>query len=71
MKHSDIKALFISGFIRGIGWSFGVTLGFVLVSSLLALIVGKFNSLPIIGNIIADIIQETQKQLQSRTPGIK
>ena len=56
------------GFITGIGWAFGVTLGFVLVSTFLVLIFRILGGLPLIGGLIADIIQETQSQLLKRTP---
>ncbi len=56
------------GFIAGIGWAFGVTIGFVLVSTILVLVFRTLGGLPLIGSWIADIVQETQIQLLKRTP---
>ena len=58
------------GFIRGVGWAFGVTLGFVLVSTLLVFTLKAMGGLPVIGNFIASIVASTQEQLLKRTPFI-
>ncbi len=56
------------GFFAGIGWSFGVTIGFVIISTILVLILKSLGGLPFIGNFLANIISETQMQLMKRTP---
>ncbi len=56
------------GFIQGLGWSFGVTLGFVLISILIAFILKIIGGLPVVGKWIADIVEVTQKQLMLRNP---
>lgn len=56
------------GFFAGIGWAFGVTIGFVLISTLIVLVLRRLGGLPIIGSWIADIVEETQNQLLRRTP---
>lgn len=56
------------GFMAGLGWAFGVTIGFVVISTLLVVVFKSLGGLPIIGNFIADIVQETQVQLIKRTP---
>jgi len=60
--------LFKKGFISGIGWAFGVTLGFVLVSTILVLVLNALGGLPLIGKWIADIVEATQSQLVKRSP---
>ena len=60
--------LFKQGFISGIGWSFGVTVGFVIISSIIVVILQGLGGLPLIGSFIANIVQETQAQLLIRTP---
>lgn len=59
------------GFFAGIGWAFGVTIGFVVVSTLLVFIFSRLGGLPLVGNWIADLVQETQAQLIKRTPVFK
>lgn len=56
------------GFYSGIGWAFGVTVGFVIVSSIIVMILQNLGGLPLIGGWIADIVEETQAQLIRRTP---
>lgn len=56
------------GFYAGIGWAFGVTVGFVLISILIVFILRNLGGLPVIGSWIADVVEETQNQLLRRTP---
>ncbi len=56
------------GFFAGLGWAMGVTLGFVLLSTLLVLFLKLLGGLPLIGGWIADIVHATQEQLLRRTP---
>jgi len=60
--------LFKEGFISGLGWAFGVTIGFVIISTILVIILRNLGGLPIVGNWIASIIEATQKQLTRRAP---
>src|SRR4030042_3066450 len=62
--------LFKEGFFAGIGWAFGVTVGFVLVSTLIVFILKQIGGIPIIGTWLADIVEETKNQLLKRTPFI-
>lgn len=57
---------FKEGFYRGIGWSFGVTVGFLILSSLGVIILRLAGGLPLAGSIIADMVESTQIQLESR-----
>jgi len=54
------------GIVGGIFWSIGVTIGFAIVSAVLIGILSNINTLPIIGNFLADVIEQTQKNLESR-----
>ena len=56
------------GFYSGVGWAFGATLGFVIVSTILAFILRQAGGLPVVGNFIATIVQSTIEQLSKRTP---
>ena len=55
------------GFISGMGWAFGVTIGFVLISTVLVLLLHLLGGVPVVGKWIADIVTETQIQLSRRT----
>lgn len=67
-KHKQKIELLKDGFFAGVGWAFGVTVGFVLISSLIVLVLQNLGGLPLIGSWIASIVEETQKQLIRRTP---
>lgn len=60
--------LFKQGLVSGIGWAFGVTIGFVLISTFLVFIVGRVGGLPLIGDWLASIVEATLDQLSLRTP---
>jgi hypothetical protein len=59
---------FKKGLIGGIGWAFGVTIGFVIISTILVLILRSLGGLPVIGNWFASIVEATMEQLTKRTP---
>jgi hypothetical protein len=56
------------GFIRGIGWAFGVTIGFVIISTLLVVMFNVLGGTPLMGSWIANIVEATQQQLMKRSP---
>ncbi|HBC72248.1 hypothetical protein A2379_00225 [Candidatus Amesbacteria bacterium RIFOXYB1_FULL_47_13] len=66
-----VAHLIRDGFLRGIGWAFGVTLGFVAVSTTLVILLKSAGGLPLIGSWIADIVETTQAQLSKRNPYLR
>jgi len=68
--HIPKRELFKQGFFAGIGWAFGVTIGFVIVSTLLVAVFQRLGGIPIIGSFLASLVEETQKQLLKRTPNL-
>jgi len=56
------------GFYSGVGWAFGATFGFALVSTILVVILRQFGGIPLIGSFFANIVEATLKQLTTRTP---
>lgn len=60
--------LFKEGFFGGLGWAFGVTVGFVLVSTILVIVLRSLGGLPLIGGFIASIVESTNASLINRTP---
>lgn len=67
-KKKAIKTLLKNGFFSGIGWAFGVTIGFATVSTILVILLKSAGGLPFIGNIIASIVQSTLDNLTKNTP---
>jgi len=53
--------------VAGIGWAFGVTIGFVVMSSFLIVFLRSFEGLPIVGSWIADVVEVTIEQLERRS----
>jgi hypothetical protein len=70
LQASKMKKLknFKEGFISGIGWSFGVTIGFVIISTLMVIILNSLGGIPLVGEGIASIVHETQQALVKRSP---
>jgi hypothetical protein len=65
---SNKSQVFKEGLIRGIGWAFGVTIGFVIISTILIFVLRSLGGLPVIGAWIASIVEATLSQLAKRTP---
>ncbi|KKU63860.1 MAG: hypothetical protein UX87_C0016G0021 [Candidatus Amesbacteria bacterium GW2011_GWA1_47_16] len=59
------------GFVRGLGWSFGVTIGFVIISSVLVTALQAMGGLPLIGAWIASVVETTQAELIKRNPYLR
>lgn len=64
-KH--IANYFKEGFWKGLGWSFGATLGLVLISTLGIMVLKSLGGSPLVGNFIADLVEATQKALAFRS----
>ena len=61
---ASFRSSFKHGLIAGFGWSFGVSIGFVIISTIGVYILGRLGGLPLIGNWIAALVEEVQYQLQ-------
>ncbi|OGM59925.1 hypothetical protein A3A75_02600 [Candidatus Woesebacteria bacterium RIFCSPLOWO2_01_FULL_39_10] len=66
-KKSSKLEFFKRGFISGLGWSFGVTFGFLIISFLLIAVLRQLGGLPLVGNFIASIVEATISQLSIQT----
>ncbi len=66
-SESDYRKLFQQGIIAGIGWAIGVTIGFVLISSIFVFVLKSLGGVPIIGAWTADIVEATLEQLEKRS----
>jgi ABC-type thiamin/hydroxymethylpyrimidine transport system permease subunit len=49
------------------GWAFGVTIGFAIISAILAAFLSQVNGTPIVGNFIASIVEAIIKSLSIRS----
>lgn len=61
------KSTFRDGFLSGLGWALGVTVGFVFISTVLVYLFNLLGDLPFIGHFFANIVESTLEQLQRRS----
>ncbi len=54
------------GIVKGIFWSIGVTIGFAIVSTFIIVILSQVDTISVIGNFAANVVEQTQKNLESR-----
>jgi len=66
MKSDAIKFSILKGFLAGLGWMIGATIGFALLITLLSLVLGWAGGLPIFGNFLASVIEATNKALEAK-----
>ena len=73
-KDSDHKIklhrAFLLNFIGGMGWAFGMTVGFAFLAYIISLILCAIGGVPLIGTFFANVINQTQDALNSKTPTI-
>lgn len=50
------------------GWAFGATIGFAIVSTVLVFVLRQAGGLPLVGSFIATIVDATIDQLINRSP---
>lgn len=60
------KTTFLHNFIGGVAWGLGLTVGLALVTYILGLSVSIFGGLPLIGDLLANIVKSTLEALQSK-----
>ena len=68
MKKKENIRKFKDGLVGGLGWAFGVTIGFVIVSIIVFSLLRWAGGIPVIGSWVADIVEATQEQLIKRNP---
>lgn len=57
----------LSGFIGGIGWAAGASIGFALLVALLSLLFKLLDGIPFLGTFVGQIAQQAQEYLQTAT----
>jgi hypothetical protein len=66
-KNNPLQKVFLSGFVGGIGWSLGITVGFSILVFIITQILSILGGLPLVGMWIADVVKATEEALrQSR-----
>jgi len=68
IENNDKKTMFLRGIVAGVGWAFGVTVGFVIISTILVFLLNNAGGLPLIGDWIASVVESTIEQLSKRAP---
>ena len=69
LKHlNNVKRMMWINFIGGVARGFGIAVGFTLLGALVLYILQKsfLNNLPVIGDIIADIVEIANERLKLR-----
>lgn len=66
-EEKKLLYVFINHIVGGIGWVIGITVGFALVGYIASKAVGSLGGLPIVGEIIAQVIVVTQNALIRNT----
>ena len=59
-------SLFLKGFLGGLGWAVGATLGFAIFVAVLSMILNLLGGMPFIGSVLANIIHFTNEALKTR-----
>ncbi len=66
MNKNSIRFSFVKGFLSGLGWMIGATIGFALLLTFLTLVLNWIDGLPIIGQFLANIIEATNTALEAK-----
>lgn len=53
----NLKDIILNNFIGGIAWGLGATIGLAIVLGILGLILGKLNTIPVVGNFVVEIVK--------------
>lgn len=53
---------FTQGFLSGLGWAFGATVGFAVAAGVITFILAQLGTLPLIGQFFSDL-QESLKEI--------
>lgn len=57
---------FIVGFMGGLGWALGASIGTAIVAYALSLVIKRLDLIPFFGQFIADVIRSAQQNLQAK-----
>ena len=57
----------LSGFVGGIGWAAGASIGFALLITLLSFLFKLLGGVPFLGSFVGQVAQQAQEYLQTTT----
>lgn len=57
---------FTRGFLQGIGWIFGATIGFALVIAIISFLLAKLGGVPVVGQVFANLLDAINRFSQTR-----
>ena len=56
VTHS-LRRIIINNFMGGIAWGLGATIGLAIVLGILGVILGRINTIPLVGNFVIQIVK--------------
>jgi hypothetical protein len=66
LKKKEHPSVFLKGFLGGLGWTVGATLGFAIFVAVVSMILNLLGGLPVVGNFLANIIHFTSEALKTK-----
>lgn len=66
LTKKEHHSLILKGFLGGLSWAVGATLGFALFVALVSMTLNLLGGLPFIGGILAEIIHFTNEALRTK-----
>lgn len=61
-----LRTTFVHNFVGGIAWGLGLTVGISLVAYILSFTVSAFGGLPLVGDILANVVNATLDALKNK-----
>ena len=58
--HYSLGRMLLNNFLGGLSWGFGTVLGATIFVAFVLFIVGKLNTVPVIGDFIARILEQIE-----------
>ena len=65
-KSVKLSKIFVMNIVGGIAWAFGVTLGFVILATIVSGILTYLGGLPLVGNWFADLFFMIQTSIDKK-----
>jgi hypothetical protein len=53
----SLRSIVVNNFIGGISWGLGASIGLTFVLAIIAFVISKINTIPIVGNFVVEVTQ--------------